>query len=409
MNENRLPLEIIEQILREFVDRLQTEKQEWEAIRSQPYLKASSSTELIKLRLISRTWSRAVIPFYFETISIHHSQRANLVLENWNENLFRPYSYCPVRRLAIKNLWYPEEAKAEDVGQERYSEVISNPVTMDQLAKLIKLLGKNLKTLHLNFTRRMTVSPDLIKAVQTVDDLKSLYISQPHHDWDDIPEGSFAEFLSVIPKLEYLSTAEEYPICTFNSKPPALSNLVYFALHPVNVDSNYDIIQTARKTLKVIEIPGGDSLHGSVLKPIQETLEGLFVFSYGEQIYTDLFNLEFPNLRVFGDRDSGYFEDDFTSSWLQDPIMKNVRTLVCDLSSAGSWIFDPNVTDEWALKKGPDLEHIIFTKHPHLGTQTINPELAAAFESHGIQCHVMNELSAKELMELDLKLNGPMK
>lgn len=108
MNQNGLPLEILEHILQDFVNRLlETQDREIHAPRAHlnasPYLNLGSYAELIQLRLISKAWSRAVITFYFETISVDNSERANLILNNWKDDLFQP-NHCPVKRISIKNI-----------------------------------------------------------------------------------------------------------------------------------------------------------------------------------------------------------------------------------------------------------------------------------------------------------------
>jgi hypothetical protein len=104
-----LPSEVFQQILHEFVNQLDTEPRN--EITFRPYLQKSSYTELIKLRLVSKTFSRIIIRLYFETISIESSKHADVILKNWNNGLGR------VRRLRIERLWYDED---EDCSKLRF-------------------------------------------------------------------------------------------------------------------------------------------------------------------------------------------------------------------------------------------------------------------------------------------------
>lgn len=90
---DRLPFEIFNQILTEFVNDLYAMSLgPCGATLSEPYLDDTSYTELINLRLVSKRWSKAVLQFYFETIEIDDWERAELVINNWKEDLYTSIS-----------------------------------------------------------------------------------------------------------------------------------------------------------------------------------------------------------------------------------------------------------------------------------------------------------------------------
>lgn len=421
--KNELPLKIINQILKNFIKQLKKEPQEDESTALEPYLKKSSYTELINLRLISKNWSIAVIPLYFQTISINGCKRAQVIIENWNDDLFKPHFTCPVERLTIEELWYPEEAKdddttkSDDPGEMLFRKILaysgSLRVSMNQLARIIELLGSNLKTLNLGFIDSMAVTPDLIKAIKKIKDLKSLTISFQHGNESGTYDAtSISELFSVMPKLEYLSL-QHIPE-NIVIKPPPFSNLRYFSFfpHTETLEEPSRIINAAKPTLKMIELLVSfyrvEGLE-QVFEPIKDTLEGPFTHTFTNQLTQDLALMDFPNLRVIR---THYPPEQIGPElyWLQAPIVKNVRTIVTDLYySEEYWKEALKLAGTTALKDVPNFKQIVFTKDEKFGITTISPNLIKAFRSLGIQCHVTDQLTAQEIMELDYKLNGPTK
>lgn len=401
-----LPFEIINQILAEFVHQLDKEIQVNEATASEPYLEKSSYTELIKLRLVSRIWSKAVILFYFQTIYIDDEKRAQIILDNWRHDLFGPHFPCPVKRLTIKELWDSEAEESVGCGR-------SAPPTMNQLARLINVLGKNLKRLKITLKCTMRINPNLMEAIKTIDDLKSSSIKFDYYRWPgtyDLP--SLSELFPLIPNLEQLSLHCD-SLGRLDLKPPALSKLRYFSFtYQDQFEGIYDIIQASKHTLKFIAISTNMRPAPSlrpVFEPIKETLEGLYSFSIITQLDKSVTDLDFPNLRVIGTR---CLHPPIMSEllWLQVPMFKNVRTIVADSSEAELYWQDAlKVADGNAFKKVPHFKHIVFTTHKDSDFQEIEPEVFEAFESRGIQCHLTGELTSVEIMELDNTLNGPLK
>ncbi|KAH9818675.1 hypothetical protein DFH28DRAFT_887805 [Melampsora americana] len=423
--KNELPLEIIDQILVEFIKRLKKEPQEDESTALEPYLTRTSYTELINLRLISKIWSTAVIPFYFQTISVDGSKRAKVIINNWNDDSFRPHFPCPVQRLTIESLWYPDPEQddesdtstdSNDPRRILFRKILAHNgslrVSMDQLASLINSLGSSLRTLNLGFVDSMAVSPDVIEAFKTIKDLTSLNISFGcGNEAGTYDAASMSELLSVIPKLQYLSL-QHIPDQLIIA-PPHFSNLRYFSFHPhaEDIEGHSCITRSAKNTLKIIELmisfyraEGLDR----VFEPIKDTLEGLFTHTFTDQLIEDVAHMNFPNLRVIR---THYPPEQVGPElyWLQAPIVKNVRTIVTDLYySEEYWKEALNLAGVNALKDVPNFKHIVFTKDEKFGITTISPRLIKAFQSHGVQCHVTDQLTAEEIMELDFKLNGPL-
>ncbi|EGG02728.1 uncharacterized protein MELLADRAFT_91151 [Melampsora larici-populina 98AG31] len=465
INRLQLPVEIIHQILEEFENRLDKHF-EFTSITTTPYLKASSYIELIQLRLISKNWSKAVLQFYFRAICVAGSRRAKILLENWND-LFGPADYCPVNTLTIRVNWLSEEQEeeeaddicdkedgdlkegetdyvgektdgdleeeeaddlcegingylgeeeADDVCEKYYDEEELTPASMDQLVRVINLLGTNLKTLNLHFVRSMGVSTQLIEAMKTIRNLKSLSIYG--HDYSEPGTAgrsdldSISELFTAIPRLDSLSF--HYTMLgTLIIKPPSLSNLRSFSYmysdDPLGLSR---ITQTSKDTLKLIQLDAvteEDEALYPVFEPIKNTLEGLFTLHFTCQIHTDVRNLHFPNLRVM--RTECVEELTGEIHWLNVPMLKNIRTLITDLRhSEGYWLAALEDAGVDALKKVPNFKHIVFVKDQDNQDRILDPKVVEAFESRGVQCHVLiHALTCDEYMELDHKLNGPVK
>ncbi|EGG09393.1 uncharacterized protein MELLADRAFT_95841 [Melampsora larici-populina 98AG31] len=259
----------------------------------------------------------------------------------------------------------------------------------------------------------MGISPDLIPAIKTIKDLKSLSIS---FDCDGASYGTYdfntlSGLFSAIPNLEYLSTHHDQ-MDTFTLYPPALSNLRYFSMQSdeENLEGNCHITQTAKNTLKMIELSRGYivPIKGlkQVLEPIKDTLEGLFTLVFTIQVTKQVSNMNFPKLRVIKTQpvDSRIPE----VNWLKAPMLKNVRTVITNLENQDYWHNALEGPGRDALKKVPNFKHLVFTNNAHTETQALDPQLVRLFEFHGVQCHFTDQgLSADEIMTLDCELNGP--
>ncbi|EGG09394.1 uncharacterized protein MELLADRAFT_95842 [Melampsora larici-populina 98AG31] len=408
MNEvNRLPFEIVNQILQEFVHELPKEP----SLAGPPPLPALTSEaykELIALRLISKTWSKAVIPFYFRTISIQNSKRAKVILDNWSDSLFRPNFSCPVKRLSVTRVCCLEE---EACILEKHCPEGSTCVSINQLERSITLLGTNLKALDVNFIDCKTISPNLIKAIKTINELKSLslFITCWKLDRGSFDLDSLSNFFSAMPKLEYLKLFDDAP--NFDFKPPALSNLryFYFTAHRANIQGNSQVTRAAKDTLRIMELCYSNCRGlvqlAQIFEPVKDTLEGFFTSAFNEDVPRDVENLTFPNLKVL---ETQFFtahpKSGFT--WLEGPMLKNVRTIFTRLRVEHCWQESLELGGVNALKNLPNFKHLVFIKNRG-ETKANNPDLIEAFKSHGVECHVTDPLSPDGMMELDRLLNGP--
>ncbi|EGG05123.1 uncharacterized protein MELLADRAFT_88213 [Melampsora larici-populina 98AG31] len=414
----RLPLNIINQILQYFVKQFDR-NYGCNSSLVDPDLTPLFYKELLGLRLVSKTWSKAVVPFYFNKIHIDDSRDAKVFLDDWNDTLLGARGSLPVGGLCIKKLWYSEESTKDDDkdegGEKEEDAEESIPVSMGQVSRLISLFGSDLKTLDITFVRSMGVSSDFIEAIKTMKDLRSLRISfnYKHSKSGTYDLSSISKLLSSIPKLENL-TFHYDSLDNLELEPPALSNLRLFSFtYESETKGLSHIMKTSKDSLKIIELfsstedPEG---LGEVFEPIKDTLEGLFTVCFCEQLYTDVTKLDFPKLRVLRTEDGA---DCFVGSiyWLEVPMLKHVRTLVTDLHfSEDYWEKALKDAGKDALKEVPNFKHIVFTRDRYLKREgkEINPALVEDFKSRGVQCHVMDEMTCDEIMELDYKLNGPM-
>lgn len=98
-NRGWLPFDIVSQIIEEFVLELRFS-------RYDGWLDHESVSELLQLRLVSKTWSEAIIPFAFHTVQLHTSKGIQLIIDNWSK-IQVPDLPCPVKRLMIQDLLYP--------------------------------------------------------------------------------------------------------------------------------------------------------------------------------------------------------------------------------------------------------------------------------------------------------------
>lgn len=327
-------------------------------------------------------------------------------VRNWlliiGRKIYIPQFRCPVKRLRVQELWHTHAERCEVPSVNRSS----GWPTIEQAVTLINLLGQNLKTLVITLRCCLKVSPGLIKAIKTIQNLKSLTISfdyersKGRYDLD-----SLSELFSVIPRIDRLSLHCE-PLARLNLKPPALSNLRYFYFtYGKNVEGITKIIQASKNTLKFIEIDTDIRPHNpppeglrQVFEPIKDTLEGLFVYNIPSQLGDNVTDMDFPSLRVVGTQCMFHLIR-AERYRLQAPMFKNVRTIVAGLTIGEDyWQRAFKLADVNTLKKVIRFKHIVFTLRKESARQEIDPEVVEAFESYGVQCHLTDELSSDEIL-----------
>ncbi|EGF97502.1 uncharacterized protein MELLADRAFT_85117 [Melampsora larici-populina 98AG31] len=289
---------------------------------------------------------------------------------------------------------------------------------MNQLATLIELLGKKLKTLSLCFVyhNNIGISPRVIKAIENIEDLKSFMIFSGHEDSKYRTRNlkSITELFSAMPKIEWLKFMCG-AIKKLDFKPTALTNLRCLSFsYDKNSKVLSNIIRTSKSTLKFIELNSAfedcqDLIQ--IFEPIQDTLEGLGTMSFSEDLPAEFASLDFPKLRVLIDQSTRPYRVMRATNEhvLAAPMLRNVRTVVTAIESTtyrSYW----DLTDLLVgVEEVPSFKHFVLTKEAWIQDYiVIPPKFMEDYKSRGVQLHVTNQVSCDELMELDLKLNGPM-
>ncbi|KAH9817043.1 hypothetical protein DFH28DRAFT_1156785 [Melampsora americana] len=397
-NKGWLPFDIVSQIIRELVSEL-------ESFSYDRCLDHESIIELLRLRLVCRTWSEAIIPFAFHTVQLHTSDAVQIIFHNWSR-IQTPDLPCPIKRLMIQDLVYlqPDDRKSRC------------PIFMDQAAKLIELTGENLNELTLLFSNSFGISPRLIEAISHLKHLKRLHLqgamdTARRETYDPL---LLSNLFDAILKLEAFTLTYVHAI-TLKPKPSALSTLRYlnFEYFDGNRDAIAHICQAAKQSLKIIQYRGEIHNPELVFGPITNTLEGLINFSLTDDITQSTINMHLPKLRLLRTRfgqeadDYGMYENPIL--FLTWPIFYTIRTLVLDIDE-GPYHLEEHLQHKGRdpFRKTPHLKHIIFIMSEGDRAHTLVPsKLVKDLKSHGINCHIQPELKPEELMELDLKLNGP--
>lgn len=121
MNEHKkIPSNVIHMIVKEFAKPLATKdgsRYEVSLVLETDFTR-SSYEELGQLRLVSRDWSEAVLPYHFRTITLNGSNRAHKTLDYLKNDVFRARLSSHVKTLIIGNLWYlklPEDSDSDEL------------------------------------------------------------------------------------------------------------------------------------------------------------------------------------------------------------------------------------------------------------------------------------------------------
>ncbi|EGG00009.1 uncharacterized protein MELLADRAFT_68163 [Melampsora larici-populina 98AG31] len=327
-DQRSLPYEIVSQIVETYASELLSYRWADRDTSSEMYLHPRSITELLKLRLVSKTWSKMITPIAFDSLHIHNSKMAQVIIEEWSTLSYSHDQPCPVRRLIIENIYYLEPEDEKKIKKEGLKK---SPVCMEQAAELINVIGKNVKELSLMFSASFGISPSLVKAMKGMKRLKKFNVLDGQicsgHRGAHNPD-SFAELLVAIPNLKNLSI-EWTVLKRLELQPPALSNLQYFNFRyrEVNFDAIANIIEAAKNTLKVIEYTSHlEEVEEAqrIFGPVQNTLEGLVTFLVNKDIPEDAINMKFPKLRLLRTRKTPYFDEEeipaFFLTWpIYDP------------------------------------------------------------------------------------------
>ncbi|EGG09601.1 uncharacterized protein MELLADRAFT_104090 [Melampsora larici-populina 98AG31] len=412
-----LPVEIVTMIVKIFAAQPAMTPSDPMNSAAEPFIHPSETRKLLNLRLISKNWAFAVIPFVFHSIRLTSARSVNLLLRDWTNSTVN--STSPVKRLSIENLFCNilqfrnsnrETRAGRAVNQSGSLNPRSSSVFLYQAAEVIESFGKNLTELNFKFINSVGFSSNMIKAIKKIKCLKKLNIQMT----DDMPEGSMAdmaslsELLNAAPNLESLSIYFTH-LGTLVLEPQALSKLkhLWFLYSIYNINALHDFIETVKDSLKVIEYVSynGQDHVGMAIEETQETLQCLFIDELPENIPEVISNVTFPKLSVM--RNIFWPLKDFNLDWLLWPIFLNVRTLVTDYTNARPyWNLALENLGEDDLIKSPNFKHIVFTGLPD--NSIPDEALIGALERFGIQSHFMRQLNYEEILELDLELNGPM-
>ncbi|EGG05701.1 uncharacterized protein MELLADRAFT_63958 [Melampsora larici-populina 98AG31] len=396
-NRGWLPSDIVSQIIEEFVLDLRF-------FGYDRCLDHESVSELLRLRLVSKTWSEAIIPFAFHTVQLHTSKGIQLIIDNWSK-IQAPDLPCPVKRLMIQDQVYLRPNDWER----------RCPISLDQAAILIELIGGNLNELTLLFSGSFGISQSLVKAISHIKHLKKLNLQDDEDtatrkDYDPL---LLSNLFDAIPKLEAFTLKYVHAIIS-EVKPLVLSTLKYFNFKYFdgNRDAIAHICQAAKESMRIIEYRGEIQEPELVFGPIANTLEGLFTFSLTDDITQSTIDLKLPKLRLLRTRfgqeadDYGMYENPIL--FLKWPIFHTIRTLVLDIDE-GPYHLEEHLQHMGRdpFRKTPNLKHVIFIMSEGYKSCPVVPsKLVKDLKSHGIDCHSKPESNPEELMELDLKLNG---
>ncbi|EGG04327.1 uncharacterized protein MELLADRAFT_89486 [Melampsora larici-populina 98AG31] len=120
-----LPFEITCRIVETYVSQLGSLPHDDQDTASDRTLFYSSTKELLRLRLVSKTWSQATVPFAFHTIRLSTSRSVQSMLKHWSSSIYAPRAQCPVKRLIIEGLAYLQPSDAKD-SEKRSKKTMSN-------------------------------------------------------------------------------------------------------------------------------------------------------------------------------------------------------------------------------------------------------------------------------------------
>ncbi|KAH9809856.1 hypothetical protein DFH28DRAFT_987196 [Melampsora americana] len=409
-----LPVEVIHIITKFFVSQCAMTESDPTNSATEPFIHPSSTRELLELRLVSKIWSVAITPFCFHSICLTRPRNVQVLIKEWKDSILNsPFS--PLKRLSIENLDFENsnEQLEEEIqtNQSEISDLTFPLVSMNDAAELIEFFGKNLTELTLKFSNQVGFSSELIKSIQQIKCLKRLMI----HRIEESPEGgytdstSIAELLNSTPSLESLSIYFS-DLNTFSSKlePQAISNLkhLWFLYSPNNILGLAGLFIHASNKLKVLEYLAHNQPEdlGLSITGICSKLKCLFIDEIPTNIPYMIRNGLYRNLSVM--RCIEWPLESFNLDWLLWPIFFTVRTLVSDFNHARPyWIQALAALNGGVLRKSPNFRHIVFTGFPD---NTVPDEaFVKALRLRGIRSHFTHQLNYDQILELDLKLNGP--
>lgn len=417
-----LPIEVVSRILEIFFDKLLDDHHVWTypewtiCCSLDPFLSPFWTAELLRLRLVCKSWATAATPICFRTVWSGSSIQAQRIIDLMTSprQALDLSPFVRAKRLAFQDIQFWLEQEGEDIDP-----TLPLALSMDQVVEVITLIGHNATELTLKVSDEIMITPALVEAVSNIKGLKTLSIHgtryyQPSEIHDP---RAFSDLLAAAPNLECLV----FDACNMEDltlAPTSLSKLKHISLidcfDSKNIEAINVICDAARDSLKCIEVVGdGDDLNSleypTMIEPAFETilskLEVLFCYSVVKDVPENIIQTEFPRLRIIRNLYvSDYGEDELIGDW---PIFRHVRTIVQPIFDGQEfWRSNLNYTsdDPW---KPPKLRLLVFTGLCTEGEE-LDPDLLEALKSHGIHCRYIYEVKPDEISELDLRFNGPM-
>ncbi|EGG13220.1 uncharacterized protein MELLADRAFT_100980 [Melampsora larici-populina 98AG31] len=410
-----LPFEIVSMIVEILFEHhlSQPKYPEWSfSIASDPFLYSWVTPEFLGLRLVCKTWALAATPICFRTLWFRDSSHAQIMINLMTGPVQALDFSSFVKRLAFQDAGYWKDRNEGD------NPMLCDPNSTDEVVDLINLIGQNTTELYLKVHDSIMITSSLVEAVKNIKGLKKLSI-EARHDYQ--PDGgydsqAFSDLLVAHPNLECL-ILHGYNLETLSLGETALSKLKHISFidyfDAINIEGMTQICTLAKHSLKSIEffsyeVDQGDysEMIEPLFEPIMNTLEFISCNSIDSEIPQDTIDTEFPRLRVI--HMASYGGEIIEGDW---PIFHHVRTISQSLDDGQkSWRRTLNQTADVSWKP-PNLRLLVFTEPNAISArdEVMDEKLINALKMHGIHCCYYPKIKPDELLELDLRFNGPMK
>ncbi|KAH9819485.1 hypothetical protein DFH28DRAFT_1145227 [Melampsora americana] len=411
-----LPIEILSHIFQILFDQevFQLQGAEWSVtIASSPFLSSMATPQLLVLRLVCKTWAIAATPICFRTVWFQDSKRAQIMIDLMKGPVQSLDVSSFVKRLAFKDAWFLSGR------EEHIDPVLFDPIPMDQVVELIRLIGQNVTELYLHVSDSIMITSALVKASKNIKNLKKLSIEgRRNYQPCGYEAQAFSDLLVAHPKLECL-ILQGYDLANLTLEKEASSNLKHLSfldcLDATQLEAIIQICTLAKHSLKSIELVSYDDDWSSdeypavispIFEPILNTLEFLSCDSLSEEIPYGIIYTEFPQLRVI--HLTSFHHELILGNW---PILRHVRTIAQPVDDGQEyWRSILNRTSDKSWKP-PKLRLIVFTNSNDLSQidAALDFTLINALKLHGIDYRFLPKIKPDELLELDLRFNVPMK
>ncbi|EGG05636.1 uncharacterized protein MELLADRAFT_107505 [Melampsora larici-populina 98AG31] len=309
----------------------------------------------LQFRLVCQRWSYLILSKYLRTIIIHSPHQLENLLNNWaNLSASSPDSsltFSPVRRLEIGSIYHrktlescrflglysPKTTVFGDLSNPnpefhlgyllrvlykfRYRKPYYPSVcTVYGVIQLIKLLGENIKCLHLTFSDSFGFPQPLITSISNLSLLRSLSISHAQdpafgrsEEGKSYEPNTLIDLLKSLTRLETLELGCGKGLPDFTDSNLRLPNLIQLKIVHQSKTSEIGILSFCKLIQNQIKVFEFSSLRGSedhpkyfkkMLKCFQNQVEFIRIDSENFEFdLNDLIsNLEFPKLKFYDPR-----------------------------------------------------------------------------------------------------------